>query len=141
MPTKAFGSSLLRLRPAGFSIFHNTSKNYQQQRPGIKKSILESRVNFAFDQYRLYSSGGVLSRQDIESRIVQILKDFDKVDPEKVTPKSRFAEELGLDSLDAVEVVMAIEEEFSVEIPDKEADEIRSINDAIEYISKHPDAS
>ncbi|CAG8708312.1 4677_t:CDS:2, partial [Ambispora leptoticha] len=95
MPVKAFSSSLLRLRPAGFSIFHNTSKNYRQQRPEIKKSILELRVNFAIDQYRFYSAGSALSRQDIEARVVQILKDFDKVDPEKVTPESRFADDLG----------------------------------------------
>ena len=47
--------------------------------------------------------------------------------------------DLGLDSLDSVEVVMAIEEEFSVEIPDKDADEIRTVGDAIKYISELPE--
>jgi NADH dehydrogenase (ubiquinone) 1 alpha/beta subcomplex 1 len=51
-----------------------------------------------------------------------------------------FTNDLGLDSLDAVEVVMAIEEEFSVEIPDKEADEIKSAAQAVEYISQRSDA-
>jgi NADH dehydrogenase (ubiquinone) 1 alpha/beta subcomplex 1, acyl-carrier protein len=46
---------------------------------------------------------------------------------------------LGLDSLDTVEVVMAIEEEFSIEIPDKDADEIRTVGDAIKYISEQPE--
>jgi len=46
---------------------------------------------------------------------------------------------LGLDSLDTVEVVMAIEEEFSIEIPDKDADEIRTVGDAIKYISEAPE--
>jgi len=56
----------------------------------------------------------------------------------KVVPAARFKEDLDLDSLDAVEVVMAIEEEFSIEIPDSEADKILSIADAVAYVSGHP---
>jgi len=55
-----------------------------------------------------------------------------------VTPSTKFADDLGLDSLDIVEVVMAIEDEFAIEIPDQEADKITSIADAIKYISSHP---
>lgn len=55
-----------------------------------------------------------------------------------MSPSSKFADDLGLDSLDAVEVVMAIEDEFAIEIPDAEADKIGSIDDAVEYISAHP---
>lgn len=51
-----------------------------------------------------------------------------------------FSKDLGLDSLDIVEVVLAIEEEFSIEIPDAEADEIRTIGQAVEYILQQPDA-
>ena len=58
----------------------------------------------------------------------------------QVTPKASFQSELGLDSLDTVEVVMAFEEEFSIEIPDNEADKIMSVADAVEYISSHPSA-
>ncbi len=61
-----------------------------------------------------------------------------QVNGSKVTPTARFKEDLDLDSLDAVEVVMAIEEEFSVEIPDSEADKILSVADAVAYISGHP---
>lgn len=56
----------------------------------------------------------------------------------KVSPNARFKEDLDLDSLDAVEVVMAIEEEFAIEIPDAEADKILSIADAVKYVSAHP---
>jgi acyl carrier protein len=63
---------------------------------------------------------------------------FSKVDAIKVSPIARFKEDLDLDSLDAVEVVMAIEEEFGIEIPDSEADKILSISDAVAYISSHP---
>ena len=55
-----------------------------------------------------------------------------------ITATSRFKEDLDLDSLDAVEVVMAIEEEFCIEIPDSEADKILSIADAVQYIASHP---
>ncbi len=55
-------------------------------------------------------------------------------------PTSTFQAELGLDSLDTVEVVMAFEEEFSIEIPDSEADKIQSVSDAIEYLAAHPQA-
>ena len=67
-----------------------------------------------------------------------MVKKFDQVDAAKVSPKSKFSEDLGLDSLDVVEVVMAIEDEFAIEIPDQEADKIYSIADAINYISSHP---
>lgn len=63
---------------------------------------------------------------------------FRQVDASKVGPNARFKEDLDLDSLDAVEVVMAIEEEFAIEIPDAEADKILSVADAVKYISAHP---
>jgi acyl carrier protein len=59
---------------------------------------------------------------------------------EQVTPTASFQKDLGLDSLDTVEVVMAFEEEFAVEIPDSEADKILSTADAINYIAAHPQA-
>ena len=55
-----------------------------------------------------------------------------------MTGAARFKEDLDLDSLDAVEVVMAIEEEFNIEIPDSEADKILSIADAVAFVSGHP---
>ena len=67
-----------------------------------------------------------------------VVKNFDQVDPSKVTPEAKFADDLGLDSLDVVEVVMAIEDEFAIEVPDQEADRISSIAEAVEYISTHP---
>lgn len=58
----------------------------------------------------------------------------------QVTPNAHFQNDLGLDSLDAVEVVMALEEEFGFEIPDNEADKINSINLAVDFIASHPQA-
>ena len=75
---------------------------------------------------------------EVEERVLSVIKNFDKVDPSKVLPTSKFGDDLGLDSLDSVEVVMAIEDEFAIEIPDAEADRIGSVGDAVEYIAAHP---
>eukprot|EP00584_Thalassiosira_punctigera_P017555 CAMPEP_0172554660 /NCGR_PEP_ID=MMETSP1067-20121228/55743_1 /TAXON_ID=265564 ORGANISM="Thalassiosira punctigera, Strain Tpunct2005C2" /NCGR_SAMPLE_ID=MMETSP1067 /ASSEMBLY_ACC=CAM_ASM_000444 /LENGTH=92 /DNA_ID=CAMNT_0013343077 /DNA_START=251 /DNA_END=529 /DNA_ORIENTATION=- len=75
---------------------------------------------------------------EVQERVIAVIKNFDKIDPSKVSPTSKFGDDLGLDSLDAVEVVMAIEDEFAVEIPDAEADRIGSVGDAVEYIAAHP---
>ncbi|KAM0745646.1 acyl carrier protein [Meredithblackwellia eburnea MCA 4105] len=85
-------------------------------------------------------SASALNADSIKARITDVLQSFEKVDPSKVTPTASFVSDLGLDSLDAVEVVMAIEEEFSIEIPDEEADKITTVAQAIEYISKSPEA-
>ena len=58
----------------------------------------------------------------------------------QVTPNAHFQNDLGLDSLDTVEIVMALEEEFGFEIPDNEADKISSINLAVDFIASHPQA-
>mmetsp|Transcript_45465 Transcript_45465/g.88813 ORF Transcript_45465/g.88813 Transcript_45465/m.88813 type:complete len:125 (-) Transcript_45465:312-686(-) len=79
-----------------------------------------------------------LDPSEVSSRVVEVVKAFDKVDPGKVNDKSTFSADLGLDSLDAVEVVMAIEDEFAIEIPDAEADGITGIEDAVAYIAGHP---
>lgn len=79
-----------------------------------------------------------LNPAEVSERIITVVKNFDKCDPAKVSSTSTFVDDLGLDSLDAVEVVMAIEDEFAIEIPDAEADRIASIGDAVEYIAAHP---
>ena len=72
--------------------------------------------------------------------MLDVVKKFPKIEPTKVTPTASFSSDLGLDSLDAVELVMALEDEFEVEISDAEADKIQSVNDAINYIKQHPKA-
>ncbi|CAD6220613.1 unnamed protein product [Miscanthus lutarioriparius] len=79
-----------------------------------------------------------LTREEVVDRVLDVLKCHPKVDPSKVTPEAHFEKDLGLDSLDTVEVVMAIEEEFKLEIPDMEADKIDSLPLAIEYVANHP---
>ncbi|CAZ81776.1 unnamed protein product [Tuber melanosporum] len=103
--------------------------------------VRPSMVDRAVVGARYYSAPASLSKQEIESRIIDLLKGFDKVtDQTKLSGTSNFANDLGLDSLDTVEVVMAIEEEFSIEIPDKAADAILSVDQAVDYILAQPDA-
>jgi acyl carrier protein len=59
------------------------------------------------------------------------------VELDKVTPEAKFVEDLGADSLDTVELIMAFEEEFGMEIPDEDAEKLRTVADAIEYISSN----
>ncbi|KAI9293209.1 acyl carrier protein [Neoconidiobolus thromboides FSU 785] len=89
---------------------------------------------------RAYSTDAGLSTNDIQSRIFKVLESYEKIDAKSITPEAHFTKDLKLDSLDNVEVVMAIEEEFSIEIPDHDADEIRSVQDAIKYVSSRKDA-
>ncbi|KVI07507.1 acyl carrier protein 2, mitochondrial [Cynara cardunculus var. scolymus] len=84
--------------------------------------------------------GSFLDKSEVTDRVVTCVKNFQKVDPSKVTPTAHFQNDLGLDSLDTVEVVMALEEEFGFEIPDTEADKISSINHAVDFIASHPQA-
>ncbi|KAH9985437.1 acyl carrier protein [Russula compacta] len=87
-----------------------------------------------------FSAASALDKAHIETRVLDILKSFEKVHSEKLKPSASFTEDLGLDSLDAVEVVMAVEEEFSIEIPDNEADAIQTVQQAIDYVAKTPEA-
>ncbi len=70
----------------------------------------------------------------VESRIKEIIANQLGVDMEKVTPEASFIEDLGADSLDTVELVMAFEEAFNVEIPDEDAEKILKVQDAVNYI-------
>jgi acyl carrier protein len=72
-------------------------------------------------------------QDDVKSIIVEQLG----VDEAEVAPNASFVDDLGADSLDTVELVMAFEEKFGIEIPDEEAEKIRSVQDAINYIEKH----
>uniref|UniRef100_A0A0D6R5Q9 Acyl carrier protein n=1 Tax=Araucaria cunninghamii TaxID=56994 RepID=A0A0D6R5Q9_ARACU len=86
------------------------------------------------------AKGTYLDKSEVTDRVISVIKQFQKVDPAKVNPAANFQKDLGLDSLDAVELVMALEEEFAFEIPDAEADKIESIKLAIDYIASHPQA-
>jgi len=71
---------------------------------------------------------------DIESKVKQIVMDKLGVDEAQVTPEANFIEDLRADSLDTVELVMAFEEEFGIEIPDEDQEKITTVSTAIEYL-------
>jgi acyl carrier protein len=70
-------------------------------------------------------------------RVKKIVVEHLGVEPEKVTPEASFIDDLGADSLDIVELVMALEEELNVEIPDDSAENITTVKDATDYIDQH----
>lgn len=79
----------------------------------------------------------VATKEQIFDKVKEIIVDQLGVEEEEVTLESSFIEDLGADSLDIVELIMALEEEFGLEIPDDEAEKIACVNDAIEYIREN----
>ena len=73
----------------------------------------------------------------MEEKVKKIVAEKLSVEPEEVIPKAAFVDDLGADSLDLVELIMAMEEEFDIEIPDEEAEKIQTVQDAIDYIKKN----
>ena len=74
---------------------------------------------------------------DVEERVKQIIVEQLGADEAEVTPTASFVDDLGADSLDTVELVMAFEEAFEIEIPDEDAEKIQTVKDAIEYVRTH----
>ena len=79
--------------------------------------------------------------KEITEKVKQIISEQLGVEESEVTPSASFVDDLGADSLDTVELVMALEENFDIEIPDEDAEKIRTVQDAIDYIEKHSKVS
>ena len=77
-----------------------------------------------------------MDRNEMQKKVVDIIANQLGVDKEIVTPEANVVDDLGADSLDVVELVMALEEAFDLEIPDEEAEKIRAVKDVIEYLAK-----
>lgn len=75
-------------------------------------------------------------RMAVQEKITEIIVEQLGVKAEEVTPEASFVDDLGADSLDTVELVMALEEEFGIEIPDEDAEKIQTVGDAIKYIEE-----
>src|SRR4029077_12118773 len=77
-----------------------------------------------------------MAEKSIEEKVKDIIVEHLGVNPEQVTPQASFIEDLGADSLDIVELVMAFEEEFGVEVPDEDAEKLQTVGDVIKYIEE-----
>ena len=75
----------------------------------------------------------------VDKRIIKIIAEQLDVSEDEVLPEASFIDDMGADSLDLVELVMAMEEEFDVEIPDEDAENIRTVQDAINYVQQQDD--
>ena len=83
----------------------------------------------------------VAAKKEIVEKVKQIISEQLGVDEAEVTPSASFTDDLGADSLDQVELVMALEEEFDLSISDEDTEKIRTVQDAIDYVDKHAKAT
>lgn len=109
-------------------------------KPQSARMVAGKNLKFKPTSVRFYSEHHGLSQEEVSTRIVEVIKSFNKVDPNAVTAHSHFQKDLGLDSLEQVELILNIEDEFAVDIPDAESEKIQSAEDAINYIIAHPHA-
>jgi acyl carrier protein len=70
----------------------------------------------------------------VQNKVIKIIEEQLGVDPDRVKPEASFIDDLGADSLDIVELVMAMEEEFDIEIPDEDAEKLRTVQDVLKYL-------
>ncbi|XP_078347573.1 acyl carrier protein-like [Oculina patagonica] len=125
----------IRLVSSSPRVIFATNKYLQQ--PFLVGSNLVVRPPTHYMGVRLFADAGpALTRDEIQTRVMDVLKLFDKVNAEQLSTKSHFVNDLGLDSLDIVEIVMALEDEFAIEISDEEAEKVFSVEDAVQFISK-----
>ncbi len=78
-----------------------------------------------------------MAESNITEKVRDIIVQQLGVNPEQVTPEAKFIEDLGADSLDTVELVMAFEEEFGIDVPDEEAEKLQSVGDVVRYIEEN----
>uniref|UniRef100_A0A1A8G9L4 Acyl carrier protein n=1 Tax=Nothobranchius korthausae TaxID=1143690 RepID=A0A1A8G9L4_9TELE len=88
---------------------------------------------------RQYSDLPPLTLETIKDRVMYVLKLYDKINPETLQTSSHFMKDLGLDSLDQVEIIMAMEDEFGFEIPDAEAEKLMTPEEIVQYIADKKD--
>ncbi|XP_013223504.2 acyl carrier protein, mitochondrial [Columba livia] len=113
-----------------------------QVRPGAARRcppLLPGVLRAGGPPCRRFSDMPPLTLDDIKERVLYVLKLYDKIDPEKLTAESHFMKDLGLDSLDQVEIIMAMEDEFGFEIPDGDAEKLMCPQEIVDYIADKKD--
>ncbi|KAM9457960.1 NADH:ubiquinone oxidoreductase subunit AB1b [Clarias gariepinus] len=122
------------------SISHRSLSLVAFKQPG--KWTEQRRVSVPVLQLcRQYCDSQPLTLQSIEERVMNVLKLYDKIKPETLQSSSHFMKDLGLDSLDQVEIIMAMEDEFGFEIPDAEAEKLMTPAEVVQYIASKKDVN
>jgi acyl carrier protein len=117
----------------GLDVNHSLQgSNFNKSRRTGSRAPLENEADQQIRELR-----GEHMAAGVEEKVKQIIVEQLQVDESEVTPSASFQEDLGADSLDVVELVMQFEEAFDLEIPDEDAEKIKTVKDAIEYIEKN----
>jgi acyl carrier protein len=98
------------------------------------ETFFDSGLEWLFHSW--HKTGIIMSDKPIDQRVKDIIVEQLGVKPDQVTPEAKFIEDLGADSLDTVELVMALEEEFGIEVPDEQAEKLQSVGDVTKYIEE-----
>ncbi len=120
--------------------YHNNNYNKKSLDLMVRNRLLLSSVLSTKQSLREFAHKPPLTYDFIRERILLLLKLYDKIDPQKLTLDSHFYNDLGLDSLDHVEVIMALEDEFHFEIPDCDAEKLLTPRDVLKYVSDKEEA-
>lgn len=104
--------------------------------PAMPRAVFAARPQ----AIRFYAGFPALTRDLANDRILELLEGYDKVNGKEISEASSFIQDLGLDSLDVVEVIMEVEHEFNIQIPDHEADTLKTVGQTLDYILAQPDA-
>ncbi|KAL8566589.1 hypothetical protein ACOMHN_054811 [Nucella lapillus] len=118
------------------ALLHYNAKYMHVQNPVSQPSLLK--VNLQ-QPSRFYSEKAPLTIDMLKQRVMLVLRLYDKIDPERLTLDSHFMNDLGLDSLDQVEIVMAMEDEFGFEIPDADSERLMRPLDIVQYVADKED--
>ncbi|XP_060880084.1 acyl carrier protein, mitochondrial-like [Metopolophium dirhodum] len=113
-------------------------KRYLSQSKNVNNLNLQT-CRIPVTVMRHYSVKPPMTIEQIKKRILLVLQLYDKVNPDKLSLESHFINDLGLDSLDHVEVIMAIEDEFGFEIPDEDAEKLHKPKDIVQYVCDRED--
>ncbi|XP_026849701.1 acyl carrier protein, mitochondrial isoform X1 [Drosophila persimilis] len=105
----------------------------------VSQEMVSSRCRWQTQSVRRYSAKPPLSLKLIDERVLLVLSLYDKIDSSQLKVDSHFINDLGLDSLDHVEVIMAMEDEFGFEIPDSDAEKLLKPADIIQYVADKED--
>ncbi|XP_025420959.1 acyl carrier protein, mitochondrial isoform X1 [Sipha flava] len=114
-------------------------RHYSDTTAASRMSMIEIEKRVLKTLVRHYSVKPPLTIDQIKKRVLLVLQLYDKVNPDKLTLESHFINDLGLDSLDHVEVIMAIEDEFGFEIPDEDAEKLHKPKDIVQYVCDRED--